>query len=405
MSPSKVIARYGPTRGGVRVILTDDETAVIVKWRQQGERRQRSWPNTPSGRKEAKAWAEGFAEEMANGTRAAVVIPSGPLTLSALWDRYRTAEWDHLRPNTRRLYTEHWGYWIAFAGPDFPVDNVTLEMMDEFRKERLAKPLSVSYVNEMIRTVRRVYNWGDGRELVARNRVARYRVRTPKDQRKQSPPEYTSEEFRLILSVLDPTDAAQWRAWVALAICGAQGVRSHAALHLRWDDLKLETREVLWRAAWDKNGREWAQPLRQLTVRALRYARDHATADDYRGGWVLYPGSSKSRRKVYSAQSLWSAIYRAEKRAGVASLPGRGAHGLRRLLAGDIADATGNPVLAMQSIGDTDVRMASRYLKRRDGAIRQAFRAQDRKVAPPMASRSPESERQPTDNETVEEPS
>lgn len=376
MSPAKVIAHYGPSRGGVRVILSDDEESVIVKWRHRGERRQRSWPNTPTNRTEAKAWAQGYADELAQG-RSPSKADATPLTLVELWTCYVRAEWDHLRPNSRRLYTEHWRYWQAFVGPDFIANDVTLEMVDEFRREQL-KRLSVNTVNETIRSVRRVYNWGDGRELIQRNRVARYRIKTAKDDRRESPPEYQGAEFVKLLGALDPTDGRQWRAFVALAICGAQGVRSHAALHLKWTDLLLSERSIVWRQAWDKQGREWSQPLRKLTVRALRHARDRAKADGYRGPWILYAGSSKSKRDTYSPQSLWGAIRSAEQRSGVQRLRGRAAHGLRRLLAGDIADATGNPVLAMQSIGDTDVRMASRYLKKRDRAVRDAFRQQDR---------------------------
>lgn len=400
MSPSKVIARYGPVRGGVRVVLTDDETAIVVKWRQNGERRQRSWLNTKDGRTEAKAWAQGFADELVNG-KAPVVQASAPLTMSALWDRYRTAEWDHLRPNTRRLYTEHWRYWMAFTGPDFPVDQVTLEMVDDFRKAQM-KRHAMSVVNEATRTVKRVFNWGDGRELVQRNRVSRYRIKTPKDQRKASPPEYTPEEYGAFIAALDPSSATQWRPWVALTICGEQGVRSRAALHLQWADLDLDRRRIIWRAPFDKMGREWSQPLRQSTVRALRVARDRARRDGYRGPWVLYAGSRKNRGPTYTVQSLWRALKDAEKRSGVAKLEGRGAHGLRRLLAGEVNAATGNPVLAMRSIGDTDVRQASRYLKDRESEQRAAFRSLDRR---PMAPRTSEVERQPTDNETVEEPS
>lgn len=397
MSPSKVIARYGPSRGGVRVILTDDEESVIVKWRAQGERRQRSWPNTPAGRTEAKAWALGFAEELAQH-RAPVPVQSTPLTLAELWERYTTAVWQDLRPNSRRLYTEHWRYWVAFANPDFVAEKVTPEMIDDYRKNRLAKPLSVLTVNESIRTLKRVFTWADSRELLARNRVSSYRVKTPKDQRTESPPEYSPEEYKALVNALDPAKLTQWRAWVALTICGEQGVRSHAALHLRWADVQLRGRSIVWRAPWDKTGKEWVQALRRGTVRALRVARDRAKADGYRGGWVLYVGSRKTKRETYSPQSLWRALREAEKRAGIPHRERRAAHGLRRLLAGEVNALTGNPVLAMRSIGDTDVRQASRYLKDREQEQRAAFRALDRRGSEPSESTGNEAT---TESETV----
>lgn len=66
-----------------------------------------------------------------------------------------------------------------------------------------------------------------------------------------------------------------------------------------------------------------------------------------------------------------------EERAGIPHRPRRGAHGLRRLLAGEVNARTGNAKLAMDAIGDRDIRMADRYLKPREDKIRETFEAMD----------------------------
>lgn len=50
--------------------------------------------------------------------------------------------------------------------------------------------------------------------------------------------------------------------------------------------------------------------------------------------------------------------------------PYRVAHGMRRMVAGEVNAGTGDPVLAMHHIGDTDMKTMKRYLKRRDDRLR-----------------------------------
>ena len=47
---------------GKRVRVNDDGDRYRVSWRSRGLQRQKSWPRTPEGRKEAIAWAKGFSE-------------------------------------------------------------------------------------------------------------------------------------------------------------------------------------------------------------------------------------------------------------------------------------------------------------------------------------------------------
>lgn len=376
MAPArKTLAIYGAKGSRVRVLIHDAET-VRVQWYEgpKGEKQRHSkdWPNTPEAKKTAKAWAKGFSEERSSERKAEK--PG----VREIWERYATAEFPALRRRSQEIYAEYWRYWEQMWGKTFRAEDATLEMVDEFRAALRGRGLAVTTIGEAIRTVKRIYRWAHKRRLIPANPIGDYEYRIAKDDRKESPDEFSAGEFDKILGKLDPESATQWRAFVALSICGYQGVRQRAALHLQWPDIAEAANDITWRREWDKMGREWKQPIRAGTLRALAVARYHRERSGYTGPWVIPQGSKKSKGDgTYSPQSLWSALQGAEKRAKIRHRTGRGAHGLRRLLAGEVNAATGDAVLAMHAIGDTDLRVMTRYLKRRDERIRGAFEKLD----------------------------
>lgn len=375
----KVLATFGPKGARVRLILHDAST-VRAEWyagpKGQKGRKVKDWPNTAAGKKEARAWAKGFSD--------ARTLPGAPeyVSLRVLWEKYITAESHHLRPRTQQLYAEHWRYWERTWGREFDARQTTIGMMDDFRTALVKRPLGVAFIGRIIRTVKRVYKWGRTRHYLTVNPIGDYEYKIGKDNMPESPEEYSQDEFERLMATLDPDDGRKWRAFVGLSLCGWQGVRENAAVHLAWDDVDFETATLTWRKRWDKRGREWTQPMRAETRAALEAARVWRERTGYVGPWVLPANNPGSKRDgTYSPQSLIASLRTAEREAKVPYKRGRGPHGLRRLLAGNVAEATGNAVLAMRSIGDTDVRMANRYLKRRDTEVRAAFDAVDKRRA------------------------
>lgn len=373
--PRRVLMELGRRGCKTRVFLERGHALVRVQWTEKGRVvGTQSWPNTLSNREAAKAFAQELEAERSGQRRA----EAEPITLRELWEAYVTAEFGHLRPNTQRLYTEYWRRWELFVGRNFACDDVTLEMVDQFRRELERRGLAVSTTRQVIRTAKLVFSWGEGRELIQRNRLHRYRFKVAKEQRVDSPEEYRNEDLRAILAALDPMHGGQWRAFVALSLCGYQGRRQHAVLHLRWEDVDMEAGTVTWRAEWDKMGNEETTPLRRGARQALEVALYHRERSGYTGPWVLPAGSRKNRKsECYSIQSLWSALQKAEERAGIPKLTRRAGHGLRRMLAGNVNELTGDPMLALRTIGDRDMRQAERYLKRRDDRIADAFERLD----------------------------
>jgi hypothetical protein len=106
--------------------------------------------------------------------------------------------------------------------------------------------------------------------------------------------------------------------------------------------------------------------------------------DGYTGPWVFYSSHARKRvlgddpRAIYHPTALLRALRTAETRAGVTHRPYRRMHGFRRALAGDVARSTGNLKLAMEYIGDTDVRRAREYIQVRPDHLKEAASVMDR---------------------------
>lgn len=402
-APKRVaIATYGTPRQRdyVRVFVdaVGEGTIVRAQFRHPRTGKLKTEPFGPDT-KAARAAARKFGEGMAVTLRRGVDGLPSRLTVADVGKRYLAATLPNVRQNTRENYTAQWRAFVDFVGPATKAEAIGLTHLDDVRVHYRAQGLEHSTVREIIATAKRVWKWAEGRELIARNRLYAYRYTVPKDERKESPDEYSVEEFTRILAAFHPAWRSHWRAWVALTICGAQGARQHAVLHLRWADIDPDAGVVIWRAAWDKNGEEWTQPLRTATRAALDLAAAQAERAGLDSEWVLPAARTDNRAETYSPQSLWSALRAAEDRAGVAHQARRAGHGARRMVAGEVLELTGDPMLALQAIGDRDLKMATRYLKKRDRRIRDAFTRLDvPTAAPPNDSRNVQRFRNATPN-------
>ncbi|MEB3196136.1 MAG: site-specific integrase [Candidatus Sericytochromatia bacterium] len=363
--------RYGDHGHTVSLFVEGDR--IVAVWRDKGLRRKKSWPNTKEARKEAVVWAKAFAEY-----RVKPVAGPVPLTTQELWLKYAEAEFPTLRPKTQRLYAQYWRQWEAYVSPERVAEDLGMQTITAFRGHLEGRGLAPSTIGQILKTVKTVYSWGHRLRYISRDEMRDYRYKVAKEQRLTPPGEYRQEELDAILAHLPLEGSRTWRAHAVLALCGLQGVRQNAVLHLRWEDIDPASGTVTWRAAYDKVGREWTQPLRAKSLAILEAVRPRTGGT----GWVFPVGSKKSGREVYSGQSLWAALRRAEDAAGVPHRERRAAHGLRRMLFNDVLAETGDIGAAMSAINDTDLRVASRYLKGRDDRVKLAFAALDAKQPP-----------------------
>ena len=386
MTSRKLLFSFGPRGASVRGKVSSNERRILVLWTERGEPRQKSWPNTATGKAEARAWAKGFAESR-NQTGAPVLTR---ITLRALWTEYETVAFPDLAERSRTLYADDWRLVEQFFGRDSYAEDLTVKQVAEFRARLDRLDYAVSSVGRIIQTLKRVVAWGEAQELVSRNRVHLFRYKVPKGKRVEPPAEYTAEERGKIIATLSPEVRTQWRAWVALTLCAATGERQNAVLHLRWSDVNEATGEITWPAEFNKLAKEWTQPMREATKAALDVARQWRERIGYDGPYVLPKASAKGKGETYTASALWSALKAAEGKSGVPTLPRRAAHGYRRGVTGDVLEETGDPLLALQAVGDSDLRMAKHYLKKRNARVADAFKALDAKHPTTPTTTEPE---------------
>ncbi|HKW09730.1 MAG TPA: hypothetical protein VJO33_05075 [Gemmatimonadaceae bacterium] len=385
---AKDLAIHGRRGDRVRCFITPDKELARVQHHLRGRIvHTRSWPNTPGGKAEAEAYAESYYATRSIAARK----PQSDLTLLELWQGFKTDQFPHLRANTKRLYEEHWAYWMLIYGEHFLCARETLPMMAQFRLTlesagRKGKPLAVRTVQGIVQSVKIIHRWAKKQGLIAENPFADYVFKIAKDKRPVSPPEFRDTEFRQLLAAIDPAKATQWRAFVALALCGFQGKRQQQVLHLTPDDVTLGYHTITpdgpvwvrgsirWRPEWDKNGVDETVPLRLPAQIAIEIALEWRERTGYAGDWLI-PNVQKNKKgeAIYDQQSLWWALKAAQTRGGVANVRRRGAHGLRKLLAGNVTDISGDFLLGLRAIGDRDPRRAAEYIQRRDDRVGRVF--------------------------------
>jgi integrase len=356
------VTTYGERGSLVRLWkLSGDRKAYVVQWTEQGGRVQRAFPLTAKGKQEAEAFAKAFVAHAPRAVR----------TTRALWDAYQADQFPTLRPNSRRLYATAWAHWEKFYGGHRDPSDLTLEECGEFRRWLDVKAgLGLNTARGTIRVVRTVYNWGEPRDLITKNRWHGYRFKVLKGTEPAPRAEYRAEEFLAMWRELDPAKATQWRAWVALGLLGIYGNRQHAILALRWEWITEDT--IVIPAAVEKTGKAMPLPMLPLTAHILSVAKGWRERVGYDGPHVLFAGSSKGTNQSYTIQSFWAQLRRVERDAKVPRIVGRAGHGFRRMLVGDLADATGDVGLALQAIGDS-LAMAKHYRTRRDDRIRDVL--------------------------------
>jgi integrase len=338
----------------------------VVQFGPKGAREQQSWPCTKEGKEEAEGFFKGFGDELRAKKAAA------PLTARALWETFLTAEGEHLRPRTRRLYSDAWRQWEQFFGPQSIADAVTIQQIAEFRKALDDRGLATATVRAIITQVRGVYNFGERMELIGRNRWHLWVHKIAKEKRTQPRADYRAEEFLRIWAALNPDGPGQWRAWAIVGLLGIYGNRLNELLQMEWS--WIEGDQVHVPAQVVKTGDSRELTLFPLTQQIIDVARRWREKLGYTGPYVLFAGQAEGRAHAsqqgfYSIQSFTDTLHRAERRAGVETIRWRAGHGFRRGLVGDLADNSGDIMLALQAIGDRDVKMAPRYRVRRNDRV------------------------------------
>lgn len=403
MTPRKRLATIGERGKMVRLFLEvrpHRERRYVVEWGKKGHRERASWPATKEGKAEAEAFLKAYADEH---TRSAATPE--PLTNRELWDLFTADQFQHLRANTQRLYGDAWRMWEQYAGKSSVAEHTSIATILDFRKALDARGWATATVQDCIRNIRIVFNWGERHELLSVNKWHLFTYKVAKEKRTKPRGEYTADEFVRLWTAFDPERRGQWRPWVAVGLLGVYGNRATEILALQWS--AITDALIVLDPTTVKTGQEDTLKLFPLTTSILDVARRWRAVEGYGGPYVLFPGQSDEQRARgnrtkephYTIQSLTTAIHRAEPRAGVETIRFRAAHGFRRGLVGDLAESTGDVMLALQAVRDRDIRMAPRYRVRRDTKIDEVVRTRAERLlggvpvatmAPPESGGSPE---------------
>lgn len=373
------LAAYGKRGDRVRVVVDTRAKRIVGYYRDlDGIGRKQSWGDTEQARAEAIAWAEGFHAERARmAAAAAAAHEKPPTTLRELWKAFETARFPHLREATQVSYAQLWRRWERYLGADFPADRTTLQHVDTFVAEALRAQVAVNQARQVLNVARLVYLWGQRRRLVRTNDLALHRWQQPKDAVVHEPGEYSAEEYAKLRAQVGPQDFKKWRIWAFLVLADATGMRARALRHLQWASVAPadEPDAIRWPGQYQKNGKDHVQPLSWDAVAALETARWWAAQAGYTGQWVLFAGGGGAPRKdggerrrhrdePWTYQAMWRQLRAIEKAAGVQHEQYRAAHGLRRKVVGDVIEATGDRMLGLEFVGDTDPKVLKSYDKR-----------------------------------------
>lgn len=370
-SPLKVVHTSPAKRGGAWIVNDVKRGQYIVRWKSNGTRRTKRYKRTEKGLAAAKAFVLGLTE-----VRTQPLPQSGPTTAD-LWQQFQKAKFYSMRETTKRYYVAHWSKWEQFIKPETLAASVPLEKMDDFRDRLLDLGHVGNQIGAHLRSVKCVYRWARGRGLIE-TKVPEYVFKIPKNDPAAEPEEYSQEEFDKLVAVMNPHSSRAWRQWALLMLLGHQGVRINAARQLRWEDVAED--HIDWPAITDKMGRAWQQPFIDGTRSALETARYWRAHDGYDGPFVFYtPRKAKNRHTradaPYTESAFIAGLHKAERRAGITQKERRASHGLRKMVAGDVAETTGDAKQAMDFIGDRDPKMMVKYLKRRKSRLVDAAKA------------------------------
>jgi len=334
----------------------------VVERYVRGTPRRKSWALTPEGRREAIAWAKRW--------HATPVDRAVERSVREIGQAYfESPRFQALRPRTRTRYRDQWERFVLRVKPETGAEAVTLHTLDQLWSALGKAGVAPNQIAGVIGTVRRVYRFAQSRKLIQVNDTALWERPTGTRRIAKEIPEYTPDECDRIVATLRPQDGRVWRFAAVFLFAAEHGFRSNAILHLRWEDVDLERGTVTMPAAWDKQHETHERPLTWGALSALLTAKHWRERLGYAGPWVFFSGQPARRDEPWSYQAANLALLRAERTAGVPHVKWRAFHGVRRTTAGNVRQATGDPVLGMLWIGDRDLKQAGKYIKQRQDEL------------------------------------
>lgn len=332
-------------RNRVRAFSHPKTGTLFLEFREDGQKRRMAL-----GDRDREA-AKAKADELALALRTPAKPAAEPLTLDALFDNYIK----EVTPSKgeRKQYDDQRAanLFKKILGPETRVETLTHRDAARYVRERrrlgnqqtrkkrkkkngqqgqqeeaTPKPLRNRAIAADLEVIHAALNWAVGAGMISRNPFKGFSINRDEGVRR---PIISADEYQQLLDAADQVDPG---CRLALVLAHETGHRIGAIRQLRWSDIDLDKATVRWRAENDKIGFEHVTPLTSEAVTALKAARKaSASIGD---AWVFPspedPAEPVSRHLV---RDWWE---RLEPEAGIARIPGRGWHALRRQFASEL---------------------------------------------------------------------
>lgn len=295
-----------------------------------------------------RGFARRKAEELASSLRNAGRSQAPTLTVGALFDNYEANVTPTKGQSTQKHDRRAFELFREYFGAERRIESLDRRDWDGFIRDRragrlrpagieVAKPVKNRAVEQDLRLLLAVFHWAavvrdeTGNRLLSANPFAGFAIPHEENPRR---PILTHDEFEQLLAAATRISPAME---TLLVLANGTGHRINSIRLLRWSDVDFQGSTIRWRGEQDKIGHEHVTPMVEAARHALlkHLLRTGATEA---GGWVFPspkdPGQPLSR---HLARDWWE---RTEAAAGIARIPGRGWHSLRRKFATELKAAS-----------------------------------------------------------------
>jgi integrase len=301
-------------------------------------------------RGEAIRQAKAAAERLAKGQAVVVQDP----TLKTLFDNYVGEVSRRTKGPSKIAHDERTARMLTgFFGANRKASSLNIRDWDNFivarRKGTIGpsskrlRPVRDRQIEYDLKFLLAVLNWATKAQAGGEPLLERNPLRGLKLPKERNPlrPRISHEAY---LGLLEAALSIDWRFEVALVLANETGHRLSAIRMLRWGDVDLEQRLIVWRAANDKAGIEHVTPLTDDAARVLSKARVQlATIGD---GWVL-PSPVKAGQPV-SRHVLHKWLKKALETIRLGDTARIGYHCFRRKFASELM---GLPLKELMALG------------------------------------------------------
>jgi integrase len=288
---------------------------IYARWTEGGKRRVKSLKHRIKAR--ARNYAHELSDKLAGGCGAAnATLSTILLEYSAYHTPSKGAREQSADIRRVAFFTGEWG--------NKKPGDITLKDWDRFIKDRRRNGAGDRTIEADLKWLNSALNWAsrwrtDAGYLLDENPVRGYPIPHEKNPHQ---PVMTHEMFLAFLSAAAQGEKRDRNKCDLLITANETGRRLSAILGLRWADIDLEKKTVVWREDTDKTGKRSLVPLSDHCAHVLKNRRSR---EQLRSVYVFPAPRDKDKPMHRNRAQAW-----AEQLSEQAGIPWPGWHSIRR---------------------------------------------------------------------------